>query len=119
MKVIYKTKCGRLTVEFEADSEAEIFRQIASFQEVFESALTCRKDGKTSQDVHFVVRQDADENEYFEARVVAGPLVGVKKAFGQKKKPKGKLFPRKKDQNDNWLPDNGWVRWDKDQQKEV
>ena len=25
----------------------------------------------------------------------------------------GKLFPRRKDKEGNWLPDSGWVKWDK------
>lgn len=119
MKVRYTTQCGRIGAEFEGDSQADIFRQIASFQEVFESALVCRKNKMESKDIRFVVRQDKDENEYFEARVISGPLAGTKKSYGQYKKPKGGLFARSKDSDGNWLPDNGWVKWDADKEKEV
>ena len=117
MKVVYTTGCGRLTAEFEAENQSELWRQVASFQEVFESALICRKGGKESSDIRFIVRQDAEENEYFEARVVSGPLAGTKKAFGQNKKGGG-LFPRNKDKDGNWLPDGGWVKWNKETEKE-
>ena len=113
MKVLYTTKCGRLTAEFEGDTQTDIWKQISSFQEVFESALTCRKNGEESSDIHFVVRTDSEDNEYFEAKVVSGPLTGTKKAYGQTKKG-GFLFPRNKDKDGNWLSDGGWLKWNKE-----
>jgi hypothetical protein len=30
----------------------------------------------------------------------------------------GRLFPKRKDKEGNWLPDGGWVKWNPDTQKE-
>ena len=35
---------------------------------------------------------------------------GGRLEFGQVKKGGG-LFPRRKDKEGSWLPDNGWVKW--------
>lgn len=120
MKVLYTTKDGRMTVELEGNSQAEIWRQIASFQEVFEDTKITKFE-QTSDDVRFTVRKDDDDNEYFELRYAGDnpKLFGVKKAFGQNKKPEGKLFPKRKDKEGNYLPDNGWVKYDKEQGKEI
>jgi len=62
---------------------------------------------------------DNEENEYFELYCNGpGKLRGCKKAFGQNKKGGG-LFPRHKDGDGNWLPDNGWMKWDAEQKREV
>jgi hypothetical protein len=53
-----------------------------------------------------VVREN-DGNEYYELRCTD---CGAKMAFGANKKGGG-LFPRRKDTEGNWLPDNGWQRW--------
>jgi hypothetical protein len=31
----------------------------------------------------------------------------------------GGLFPKRKDKDDKWLPDAGWMKWDADKKKEV
>lgn len=108
MKLQYTTANGRMTVELEGNTQSELFEGIANFQEVFENN-TATKDGVTSDDIRYVVRE-VDDNKYFELRVNSGPLRGVKKAFGSHKKGGG-LFPRNKDADGKWLPDNGWVRY--------
>lgn len=120
MKLLYTTKDGRMTAEFEADTQVDLWKQLAAFQEVFEGN-TVTKFGLKSDDVKFVVRHDSEENEYFELHYSGDnpKLFGVKKAFGQAKKPKGSLFPRRKDSEGKYLSDNGWQKYDKDQGKEV
>ena len=120
MKLLYTTKNGRMTVELEGDTQAEIWKQLAAFQEVFEDT-TVTKFGLKSDDVRFVVRQDAEDNEYFELHYNGDntKLFGVKKAYGQQKKPKGALFPRRKDAEGKYLPDGGWCKYDKELGKEV
>ncbi len=119
MKLQYTTKNGRLTVELEADTQTELWKQLAAFQEVFENS-TVTKYGMTSEDVRYVVRKDNDENEYFELHYAGTEptLFGVKKHFGQTKKPKGNLFPKSKDSDGNYLKDNGWLKYNKDSGKE-
>lgn len=112
MKLSYTTNNGRMTVELEADSQAGLFKEIAQFQEIFE-INTCQKCG--CSDVQYIVRQDKDENEYFELRCNSkdgnnGKPCRAKFTFGQAKKPKGTLFPKRKD-GETWLNDGGWLRW--------
>ncbi len=103
MKVRYQTKDGRFQVELEGDDQRSIFGEVARFQEVFEEA-TCGKCG--SDNIRFVVR-NVDDNLYYELRCAD---CGAKLSFGVMKKGGG-LFPKRKDGEGNWLPDNGWVRW--------
>ena len=117
MKVTYTTRDGRLSVEIEGKTQVDVFEQLAAFQEVFEDRV-CRKYGEVTDNVRFVVREDEEQNKYFELRSAEpGKLAGVKRAYGQHKKG-GTLFPRLKDSEDNWLPDNGWVKWNKATGKE-
>ena len=103
MKLTYSTKNGKLKVELEGDSQRDLFEQISNFQEVFEED-TCGKCG--SENIKFVVR-NVDENLYYELRCA---YCGARLSFGSMKKGGG-LFPKRKDNDGNWLPDRGWVKW--------
>tara|TARA_Y100000004_G_C8912666_1_gene411657 strand:- start:281 stop:610 length:330 start_codon:yes stop_codon:yes gene_type:complete len=94
---------GSLTIEFEAETVKDIFKQASSLEEVF-GEVKCGKCG--SENVRFVVREN-DGNEYYELRCME---CGARLAFGVHKKGGG-LFPRRKDSDGNWLPDNGWQKW--------
>jgi translation initiation factor 2 beta subunit (eIF-2beta)/eIF-5 len=102
MKVNYRSKNGRLTIELNGDDQKAIFEEIARFQEVFEEDK-CGKCG--SENIKFIVR-NVDDNIYYELRCMD---CGAKLAFGIHKKGGG-LFPKRKD-GDNWLPDKGWIKW--------
>ena len=54
MKISYTTASKRITAEFDADTQRELFTQIARFQEVFEETK-CGKCG--SENLKFVVRR--------------------------------------------------------------
>ena len=101
-------------ITVEGDKMTDVFKELADLQEVF-SIGQCGK--CKCEDLQYVVRKDNDENEYFELRC-KNYKCKAKLAFGQHKKGGG-LFPRRKDKDDNWLPDGGWMRWDKDAGKEV
>ena len=101
MKVKYQS--GKISVEFDCDTQKELFTQLASFQEVF-CETKCGKCG--SENLKFVVRQ-VDGNEYHEIRCLD---CGAKLQFGVNKKG-GALFPKRKDSDGNWLPDKGWTKW--------
>ena len=103
MKVSYTTKNERLTAEIEGDSPRDIFASVDKFQEVVEETV-CGKCG--SENLRFVVR-NVDDNLYFEIRCMD---CGARLAFGSHKKGGG-LFPKRKDAEGKWLPDNGWVKW--------
>ena len=64
MKANYTTQNGRITVEFEGDTQKSIFEQIGKFQEVFEQGQ-CGKCG--SENLRFVTRE-VDGNHYYELR---------------------------------------------------
>jgi len=102
MKLTYTTSNRRITAEFEADTQRELFAQISKFQEVFEEDKCGKCQG---ENLKFIVRT-VDDNEYFELRCSD---CGAKLAFGAMKKGGG-LFPKRKD-GENWLPDNGWQKW--------
>jgi hypothetical protein len=113
MEMNYTTGDGRMTVTFEAKSQADLFQQLAEFQEIFEdgSVNIEGKDVPTS-DLRYSVRT-VDGNDFFERRYV-GPdksLRGYKLAYGQMKEKKGHLFPKRKDEN-GWLKNDGWVKWE-------
>lgn len=121
MELSYTTADGRLTVKLEGKTQSEIFEQLAQFQEVFENTecvIKTDKGEKSSNKVRFVVREDKEENKYYEIHCVDSDpqLRGKKLAFGQHKKG-GSLFPRRKD-GENWLPNNGWVKFNKETGKE-
>lgn len=44
------------------------------------------------------------------------PECGAQLAFGQLREGGG-VFPKRKDQNDNWLPHRGWYHWKERQQQ--
>lgn len=118
MKLLYTTRNGRMQVELEGKSQADIFEQLATFQEVFENT-ECVRNGKKSDNVKFVVREDNEENKYYElvCQDTDPELRYAKLAFGQHKKG-GSLFPRRKDKDNKYLPNNGWVIYGKDIAKE-
>lgn len=118
MKVLYTTRNNRMTFELEGKTHTDIFEQIAAVQEVFEQT-ECVRAGKKSDNVKFVVREDAEENKYYElvCQDSDPELRYAKLAFGQHKKG-GSLFPRRKDKDNKYLPNNGWVIYGKDIAKE-
>ena len=110
MKVNYTTSNGRISVEIEGDTQVEIFQQLANFQEIF-AETACGK--CESENIRFQVR-NVDDNLYYELRCMD---CGAKLAFGVMKKG-GRLFPKRKDKESNWLPNGGWVKWNPDTQRE-
>lgn len=106
MKVIYKPN-DKLQFELEGSGQKEIFKELAIIQEVF-SEEKCGLCGSTN--FRFVVR-NVDGNDYYELRCQdCGGIL----AFGQHKKG-GTLFPKRKDDNNNWLDHGGWHKWQKEQ----
>lgn len=95
---------GNLTIDIERETQKEIFKDLATFEEVFGENV-CGK--CSSENLRYVVREN-DGNEYYELRCMD---CGAKLAFGVHKKGGG-LFPRRKDAEGNYLPDKGWQKWD-------
>ena len=106
MKVKYKIG-DKLEFELDGAGQKELFKELAAIQEIFgeESCGLCG-----SKNLKFIVR-NVDGNDYFELRCHD---CGAILAFGQHKKG-GTLFPRRKDESNNWLPNRGWHKWQKNQ----
>ena len=109
---------GNLTIELEGEKQRDLFRAIASAQEVF-GERCCGKCG--SSDLRFRVRRNRDEQEFFELlclRCYAVLEFGVHKTGGT-------LFPRRKGgvaalflrEEGHAPPDHGWARWEPQEAK--
>lgn len=103
MKLNY-TK-GQFSVEFDADTQKDMFSQIASFQEVF-GEEKCGKCGCT--DLKYMMRT-IDDNEFYELKCQS-QTCGARLAYGANKKGGG-LFPKKRDENKKPIPNDGWIVW--------
>lgn len=102
MKAIYKIG-DKLEFELEGAGQKEIFKELAIIQEIF-AEEKCGLCGSTN--LRFVVR-NVDGNDYYELRCND---CGAILAFGQHKKG-GTLFPKRKDDEGNWLQNKGWHKW--------
>lgn len=100
-----------LIIEVEEDKQVDLFRSIASTQEVFGEAK-CGKCNCT--ELQFITRKNSEEDEFFELK--------CKKCFAvlqiSQHKKGGGLYPNRTSKDDagerTYLPDNGWVRWNKE-----
>lgn len=126
MKLVYTTKDGRITVELEGNSDKELFRKLAHFQEVFEDTPAATVDGKlvSGGDVSYRVRRakytdekgKEKEAEYFEKVVTSGPLAWYKKSFGVLDDGSENLFPKRPAEDENTVcGQNGWHKYNRKQ----
>lgn len=127
MKLTYTTGDGRMSVEIEGNSDKELFRKLAHFQEVFEDTPAAKIGDKIVEggDVVYRVRKakytdekgKEKEAEYFEKLVSSGQLSWYKKSFGVLDDGTDNLFPKRPDPEDKNLDIgfNGWHRYKKPQ----
>jgi len=119
MKVQVKTGSGYVVAE--GNDLPELWAELASLQEAFGEAK-CGKCGKDA--IRYVAREDAEGNKYYELHCQSKGCY-AKLRMSQRKKT-GNLYPRRKaGSNDKsgreegaWLPDNGWMKYDKETGKE-
>ena len=104
MKLNYKVS-DKLQFELEGAGQKEVFKDLAIIQEIF-GEKNCGLCGKDS--IRFVVR-NVEDNDYYELRCDCGGIL----SFGQHKKG-GTLFPKRKDDEGNYMPNKGWHKWQKD-----
>lgn len=102
MKIFYKAN-DKLSFELEGSGQKEVFKELATIQEIF-GETKCGLCGSTN--IKFVVR-NVDGNDYYELRCLD---CGAILSYGQHKKG-GTLFPKRKDDDNNWLPNGGWHKW--------
>lgn len=105
MKITYKSKNGRLSVELEG-KQKDVFQDVSSFQEIFEHDQ-CGSCG--TDNIRFVVR-NVDDNDFYEIQC-QDRSCRARLALGQHKGEKGTLFPRLKSPEGDWLENNGWTKW--------
>jgi len=102
MKLKYKVN-DKLELELDGNGQKEIFKELATIQEIFgeEKCGICG-----SSNIKFVVRT-VEGNDYYELR--CADCVAIL-SFGQHKKGET-LFPKRKDEQGNYLPNKGWYKW--------
>ena len=103
MQATYKTRNGRIAITATGDSAKDLFRELASIIEIFDADEACGKCGSQAIVPRFRV---IDDNAYYEM-ACTDPKCRARLALGQTKKG-DMLFVKRKDKDDNWLPDGGW-----------
>ena len=101
MKITFHA--GSSAIEVEGRDTKDCFTQIASAVEVFghPQCGACKNTNITP-----LVRENAG-NHYYELQCNG---CNAALAFGQRKAD-GALYPRRKDKDGNFLPNNGWTKW--------
>lgn len=98
-----KRLSNNVEIEVEGDGQKDLFKQLASVEEIF-GEEKCGMCGKPN--IRFMVRS-VEGNDYFELKCLS---CHASLSYGQHKKG-GTLFPKRKDDNNNWLDNNGWYKW--------
>jgi RNase P subunit RPR2 len=106
--VRYNTGTG-YQIEVEADDVKSAVKAMSELQEVFGQTECGKCKGQRLTAFH---RQDKEGNDYYSLSCAA---CGAKLDFGQHRTG-GTLFAKHKDRDGNYLPDNGWVVWQRRQQ---
>jgi hypothetical protein len=117
IEATYKTRNGRLMVKLSCDTVKALFVEIAQVAEILDADEKCGKCG--SPDITPRVRTVKS----FTYHELACGKCHATLSFGQNKPDKGGgLFPKRQDDNDNWLPNGGWSVYrkpgDSDEQSE-
>ena len=124
MKVQLKIN-SNVFIQAEGKDHVEIFEQIEGLQEVFACYDRCGKCSGTN--LRFVKRVQG-KHTYYELHC-QNHKCRARLSFGQNDEPKkGSLYPRRKETEKKsvmngkleagaWLPDNGWIKWNKDKQE--
>ncbi len=101
----YRTKNGQITFELNGQDAKDVFRQLASVQEVFDVEHKCGM--CNSQDIRFLARK-VDKFDFYELECRE---CRARFAFGQSL-DKVSLFPKRKDEDGKWLQNGGWSRYE-------
>jgi hypothetical protein len=117
MKV--RIRLGNAVIEAEGEKHADLWEQLSNAQEAF-STEPCGKCNDSN--VRYVTRENDDGDKFFELHCTK---CYAKLRMSQRKKG-GNLYPRRKaGENDAsgleqgaWLPNRGWMKWNRDTNKE-
>jgi len=108
MKVKYNSPNGKFAIDIEGEEMVDIFEKIGHVQDVFDETK-CIKCG--NENLKFTIRRNKDDDPFYELRCGDIKTCGAKLQYGPHKKG-GTLFPKRKDADGNFLPDDGWIKWD-------
>jgi hypothetical protein len=97
-------------IEIEAESVVDAFKLAADYSESFseKECGACK-----SKNLRYEHRQDKEQHDYYSIRCMDCACI---LDFGQKKVGKT-LFAKRKDKDNNWLPNKGWKKWERQQQQ--
>jgi hypothetical protein len=100
----YKTASGRLVIKVQGENQKELFRQLSMVQDVFEADDSCGC--CNSKNIRFRVRTH-EGMDFYE---LLCQDCGAQFAFGQHKTG-GTLFPKRRSDSGEELPNRGWARF--------
>lgn len=106
MDATYQCANGRLTFKVSGENPKALFKEIATIQDLFEAESSCGC--CQGESLKYQARQ-VDEYDFFEL-VCLNPDCRARFSFGQHKKGGG-LFPKRKSESGDWLPNRGWSRY--------
>lgn len=123
MQANFTTLGGKVQITVEGESQQELFENVSEALDVFahEHCGVCG-----GPDIKFQVRQDQEENKYYEL-ICLDFNCRAKLPFGCHKKGGG-LFPKRRwgslspaeqekrgpEPKNGWLPNSGWFVWKKE-----
>lgn len=109
MQFTYKLS-DKMTVVFDASGQKDVFNILGSLSEIFSynQCGACK-----SPDIRYVVRETSKGNKKFQYHELHCQKCRARLAFGQHSEG-GTLFPKKKDEGGEFLPNNGWVKFTKE-----
>ena len=107
MTARYMTTNRQLTFEITGATQQEVFEELAKIQEVFDTENTCGVcDGTSIKYQH----RNVQGNDFHEL-VCRNPNCRARFSFGHSKQDKGALFPKRKNKDNEWLPNRGWEKY--------
>ena len=109
MELIRKLS-NKNTIKVEGATQKELFEAVAAQTEVF-SIDTCG--ACNSDEVSYLVREAGEGKKLFKFYELVCRKCRAKLAFGQHSSG-DTLFPKKKDDDGNWLSNNGWIVYKKE-----
>jgi hypothetical protein len=123
MRVEYPVNVGGKTVVIseECAKDTDAFEFICHMNEVYGN-MTCTKNGESSDKVELKVRiSGAKKHKYYEVVCMDDnpKLKYARRGLGVKEEGNDNLFPQRKwpeghKNAGEWLPDNGWLKYNKE-----
>lgn len=112
MKARIQSSNRQLTLEVEGATQKDLFAELASAQEVFDVGECGACHGEARLGTRFQVRvvmKGTKRYDFFE-HVCRDPKCRARFSMGQSTSG-DTLFPKRKDNEGNWLPNGGWVKY--------